>query len=283
MGRRLGVPLTALLVATSAAQLVGQTQTDQKAPAIEVASVKPNTTKDTRISAGYSQSGLFHFTNYPLRALIDWAYTPVPWSHISGGPAWINVERFDIVVKLEGPKPTVDQLRITLRSLLMDRFKFVAHTETREGPIYQLVRARPDGRLGEHMRPVAVDCSLDESYRLPPQCLDAGFWPGLIAGGAMTMPLLADTLRDAVEDHREVRDRTGLTGAFAVDLRFRPDEIRPATALDPPDIAKAIAAIDPNGPSLFTALEEQLGLKLEPKKEPIDFVVIEHVERPTLD
>jgi bla regulator protein blaR1 len=97
------------------------------------------------------------------------------------------------------------------------------------------------------------------------------------------MATLARMLVSWVDDHREVRDQTGLTGTFEVALEWTPDRVSPVPLDAPVEVGRAVAVIDPNGPSLFTAVQEQLGLKLQPKKDQADVLVIDHVEQPTPD
>ena len=171
-----------------------------------------------------------------------------------------------------------------LRALLEERFKLVTHRETREMPIYELVVARADGRLGPGLHKSDVDCEALFAARRagvappprqplePPACGLMG-GPARTIAGAVTMQQLATNLSTAVEGL--VIDKTGLTGRFDFNLAWTPERL--PTDAPPP----GIPPIDPNGPDLFTALREQLGLKLTPAKGPVDVLVIDRVERPT--
>jgi bla regulator protein blaR1 len=107
--------------------------------------------------------------------------------------------------------------------------------------------------------------------------------PGTLRARGIPLEALTRMMSNWLDDHRLVRDETGLTGRFDVDLKWTPDR-QPLLPLDvPPEVGRAVAAIDPNGPSLFTAVQEQLGLKLESRKEQNDVIVIDHVEKPTPD
>jgi uncharacterized protein (TIGR03435 family) len=269
---------------------------DASAPAFEVASIKQNKSGDGRVLLGFP-GGRFTATNVPLRALIATAYgTPqaLPNFRILGGPSWMDSDRFDIIAKVPGDiQPGVGpptQVFLMLRTLLIERFKLMAHNESRELPLYALVLARTDGRLGSQLRKSDVDCAaLFASRRggagpLPPPpgpgerpaCGMFGS-PGRIAGGSINMDQLGTLLSRLV--NRTVVNKTGLTGNFDVDLTFTPDQpLGP-----PPPGAPALPPIDPNGASLFTALQEQLGLKLDSQKGPVDVVVIDSVEHPTED
>jgi uncharacterized protein (TIGR03435 family) len=178
-------------------------------------------------------------------------------------------------------------MRAMWRAFAAERMKLAAHDETTERPIYNLVLARSDGRLGPKLKRSAYDCEAEIAAAVRqtgtpaafPQSdaefLDtcaARFSSGRILGGGLTMERLAEQLRDAAG--RVVRDRTGLTGFYVVDFTYA----RPTQAGAPP----ASVAADPNeAVSVFTALQEQLGLKLETDRMPIQHVVIDHIERPS--
>jgi uncharacterized protein (TIGR03435 family) len=211
-------------------------------------------------------------------------------SRVLGGPDWIDSERYDIVAKSStefrpSPDGPARDLLLMMRSLLEERFKLVAHREARELPIYELVVARADGRLGPGLHKSDVDCdAIGAAMRAgtlpprppnePPPCRLMGGPARTIAGGA-TMRQLAANL--SVRQERLVVDKTGLSGRFAFNLAWTPDQV--PTGAPPP----GIPPIDPNGPSIFTALQEQLGLRLEPAKGQVDVLVIDRVEHPTED
>jgi uncharacterized protein (TIGR03435 family) len=277
---------------------------DPKLPAFEVASVKPNKSRDGDRSFGLA-SGRFTATRSTLRELVGLAYQLQDGrlrhdSQISGGPNWINSDHFDIVAKAEGDSfgfdaaipagaarpgeiSAIDQVRMMLRTLLADRFKLTVHSEMRELPIYALVMARNDGKLGPQLRRADLDCvALRDDGRgsaspEPRKAICGGFrglGPGGSTGHAVPMSLLAKHVEGSVD--RVVLDRTGLTGRFDLDLQWTPDQPqRPG--------APESRTVDPNGVSIFTALQEQLDLKLESTKGPVDVLLIDHVERPTPD
>jgi uncharacterized protein (TIGR03435 family) len=231
-------------------------------------------------------------TNARLKSLIATAFgmgdpPSLIDSRILGGPDWIGSERYDIVAKSStefrpSPDGPARELLLMMRSLLEERFKLKAHRETRELPIYELVIARADGRLGPEMRKPAADCDAAIAAGIPPPrkpgepppCGLMGGPARTIAGGA-TMQQLAANLSIHLE--RMVFDKTGLAGRFAFNLAWTPDQI-PTEAPTP-----GIPPIDPNGPSLVTALQEQLGLKLEATKGPVEVLVVDSVEHPTED
>jgi len=269
----------------------------------EVASVKPNKTGDPRVMLGIQPGGRFNASNVPVRLLIRNAYQ-VQDSQLVGGPGWIANERFDIVAKAEGnflpPQPgSVGPMQIMMRNLLKERFKLVVHNEAREMPIYALVLARSDGKLGTQLRQSTVDCAKMAAERgraggpppgppPPGERMQCGMriGGGQLMGGGFPMSQLAQTLSTFAQ--RTVVDRTGLSGAWDIDLNWTPDPgqsggpFGPLPGGPPPGVP-APPPIDPNGPSLFTALQEQLGLKLESTRGPVDVLVIDSVEMPTPD
>jgi uncharacterized protein (TIGR03435 family) len=277
-----------LLAPGLTAQSAGTTSIEIR---FEVTSVKPNPTG----RAGMTQSrllpgGRFVATNMPVRLLIGRAYD-VPSYRLIGGPGWIENEAFDIVATANrdlAPAGGQRPLEGALRGLLAERFRLVVHTETRQLPGYALVFARDDHRLGSSLtRSERADCAAilaEVAARAagvpPPPPLPGGQAPpcgaftgiGLMSLDSATVARFSDFL--SAELNRKVFDRTGLSGRFNVRLVWTPDPL-PAGPL-PPDAPP----IDPNGPSLFTALQEQLGLKLESTTGPVEIVVIDRIERP---
>jgi uncharacterized protein (TIGR03435 family) len=270
-----------------------------QAPSFEVASVKRNNSGDGNVSRGMQPGGMT-FVNAPLRQLIIAAYGVQPFQ-IIGGPAWMTSDRFDIAAKAEGTPPP-EQMNLMLRSLLADRFKLVARMEKREMPTYSLVKAREDGRLGPGLKPASVDCGPAGRGRGGPPAPPPGPPPGAgragqaisLGGGCRVMiapgrvmssgqPIaqLATLLGNQLG--RPVIDQTGLTGGYDFELSFMPDAGRGGAAATPPPGAPPLPPIDPDAPSLFTALQEQLGLKLEADRGPVDVVVIDSVQPPTED
>jgi uncharacterized protein (TIGR03435 family) len=227
----------------------------QKEPAFEVTSVKANTSGTLPVGAGRFSNGEFRTANIPLRLLMRQAFQRMQNDDLVGGPSWLDTDRWDIAAKADSP--SADMLPM-IRTLLADRFKLITHHETRDRPIYALVIARRDGQLGPSLRPSAG----------PSDFRDVA---GAFTAHAVPIKTLADVL--ALPAQRTVIDRTGLTGTYDVDLHWAPLFAgRAAVGADVPPPSDA--------PSLFTAVQEQLGLKLEPTKAPVDVLVIDHVERP---
>jgi uncharacterized protein (TIGR03435 family) len=234
--------------------LWGQLSTE---PSFEVASVKPNTSGDSRASGG-SSGGRLTMINIPLEQCIEQAYSIKKYQ--VSGPDWLSSQRFDIVAKApsEGSKPP---LRPMLQALLKDRFKLAFHRETKLVPAYALVVAKGGPRL------TAVD-----PEGKPPHVVDGR---GRLTGERMSMTLLADVLLHWVGI--PVMDKTELKGAFNITLEWVPDETQPVDLLDSSEPKRQPS--DTTGPSLFTALREQLGLHLEAIKAPVEMIVIDHVEK----
>jgi uncharacterized protein (TIGR03435 family) len=263
-----------------------QSQAANKLPEFEVASVKPNKSGENFVRI-QGPAGRFTATNVPVRLLIRTAYRLQDFQ-IVGGPAWLNTDRFDVVAKSE-EGATQDQTALMLRALLADRFKLAVHNEMRELPIYALVPARGDGRPGPQLRPAAADCTSARGRVAGPPpgpppaagrpACGSRMAPGNIAAGGVTMATFAASLSQFV--NRTVVDRTGLTGSYDLDLQWTPEQMPQL----PPGAERPafLPPIDPNGPSIFTAVQEQLGLKLDSQKGPVDVLVIDHLEQPTED
>jgi uncharacterized protein (TIGR03435 family) len=273
--------------------------------AFEVASIKPNNSGDGRVMLGM-QPGRFTATNVTLRMLIRNAYQLQDYQ-ITGGPAWLGSDHFDVIAKMPegyqptpGPPPAAGSaptpIQLMMRALLADRFKLAIHNETKESPIYALIVARSDGKLGPQLKKSETDCAAVMAAArgrgpgaMPPPPGGPGgrggdnppcgirIGPGALAMGASPMPNFAQSL--GMFAGRIVLDRTGLAGAYDINLTWTPDQMpRPAGDGPPPQINGV--AVDPNGPSLFTAVQEQLGLKLDSQRGPVETLVIDRAEKP---
>ena len=244
--------------------LAAQTTTTQTS--FEVASVKPNTGATIQSAVSVDPGGRLRVTAAPLRFLIAGAYGDergaLRFEQIIGAPDWLRSERYDIAaIAPSGPSAapaTFIAMRPFLRALLEERFQLTTHRDKRELPVYALVRSRVNGALGPRLTLSTVDCSRDEA-----RCGFHGGPMGRIKSEALTSDLLMQLLANA--SGRIVVDQTGLKGPFAIDLEWSQDQ----TASDKP--------------SIFTAVQEQLGLKLEAARAPVDVLVIDRVERPTPD
>jgi uncharacterized protein (TIGR03435 family) len=258
-------------------------------PTFEVASVKPNKSGDQRVSIQMAPTGRYSATNVPVRMLLRQAFD-VQDFQIVGGASWLGSDRFDIAAKPPDGITGPDQIRPMLRALLADRFKMVAHRETRDMPIYSLVVARVDGKLGPKLSTAKVDCETrfaaarrgggpPPNFNTPGQPIECGFMmaPGTMNVGGMPMLELARGLSPIVG--RIVIDKTGLQGRYDFQMTFAPE----GRGFGPGPAGPDAPPVDPNTPSLFTALQEQLGLKLESERGPVDVVVIDRVEQPTED
>ena len=296
---RLYVPLYALGAAPSRAQdAPGRAGPSGPAESFEVASVKVNRSGDNRVMIG-GPGTAFRATNVALRMLITLAYRLQP-SQLVGGPDWMSTDRFDILAKppdgvslrSSSPGAAPEPLQLMLRALLEDRFKLKVHNESRELPVYALVLARSDGKLGPKMERSTAECAARGGRGRPtgaPQGPPAPpkpgehvpcsmfMMPGAINAGDQTMAQFATALSQRPEIGRQVIDRTGLDGLWSYDVEFALQ----FQGQPPPGVQ--LPSVDPNAPNLFTALQEQLGLKLESTKAPVDVLVIDSVDHPTED
>ena len=262
------------------------------------ASIKRNQSNDGMFAIRGEPQGRT-MTGVPVRQLIVQSYGIQP-NQLIGGPDWIASDRWDIQVRADGPV-TPPQMNLIMQQMLADRFKLVTHRETRELPIFELKLARNDGKPGPELKPAAVDCGRGRPGGPPPQggtAVGRGDAPGrggpaplggcrmLMTMGrveAMGQSLGALTTFLSQQMQRLVVDKTGLTGSFDLVLSWTPDGFKPGVAqnLPPGPPGSALPPIDPDGPPLVTALQEQLGLKLEPSRGPVEVLVIDSVQQPT--
>jgi uncharacterized protein (TIGR03435 family) len=235
-------------------------------PTFDVAAVKRNTMRGT--ATNRVSPGRVTFTNVPLQGLVRSSYGLEDFQMVGGGPDWVRVDRWDIIAKAPDHASQAD-LDAMMRSLLADRFKLIVHHETRRLPILALVTTRADGRPGPELHASSVDCAAVADARAGivrdgrQVCGFSGVAGNMVAGGR-TIVQLARTLTALVG--RAVVDKTGLTGSFDWTLKWAPE-------------TQAVS----DGPALVTALQEQLGLRLEPQVATIDVLVIDSAERPADD
>jgi uncharacterized protein (TIGR03435 family) len=232
-------------------------------------------------------------TAWTLPELMTLAYAQGPTLYrfqITGGPDWLDRERFDITATLDRslvatPNPSL--LQDMLKALLTERFKLAVRQETKEAPIYALTLASRDGQLGPKLRRAAYPCPEPGAPPPPPDSeliknCSSRIGYGTLTGRGMPIEQLALSMANFYGVGRIVVDRTGLTGRFDMDMEWAPlTQFRQPGNLDPPpDFAdRAVNTL----PTLFVALREQLGLALEPDRGPVRSIVIERAERPTPD
>lgn len=247
----------------------------------EVASIKPNTSSGAPLAGGAGGPSIGvrgkHFVaSAPLRDIIRYAYQLEPYQALEGGPRWLD-DRFDINAVIPDSVTVVDAHRLMLRTLLAERFKLSVRTVTRERPVYELVVARRDGRLGPELTPSTTDCSAStprvtsaaEYQKLGKPICDIVIQPfrARVQASARTMADLASLLSRIPVLGAPVLDRTGLKGSFDFDLTYSADRPGADTPRGPGD-----------PPSLFVAIEEQLGLRLQRTRGGVDVLVIERLE-----
>lgn len=264
--------------------------------------------------------GMISANGVPVRLLMRQAYGQLQDFQLVGGPAWINSDRFDIEAKLEGGGPMTPQsIQSVLRQILEERFALKVHRETRELPIYALVLARSDGRLGPNLTLTSPECSTMMNQRgngpaagpdgrggvavsrggpppdgrgapgraggpppldfdAPPVCGRRGGGFGRLRAGGTSMDDFATMISGTAQ--RVVVNKTGLTGYYDISLTYTPTNEQLPLGPPPPG-APPPPPIDPDGPTFFTAIQEQLGLKLDNQRGPVDVVVIDSIQQPT--
>ena len=277
--------LHAITLAVLAVTVVPAAQTPEPPPVPYVASVRVNASGDQASFTRRLPGGTFLASNITLHDLIAFAHGLQSFE-LEGGPDWIRDVRFDVTMKTEtnvGPVaigPTQIGLQLA-RDVLAKRFSFRAHRETRERPVFALVRSREDGVLGPRIKRSGTDCAAlaaeagKSGAPWPPRSADGRIRCGLqtqantLTAGGYPMSEFQRYLTGQTQ--RAVIDRTGLAGAWDFELTFAP-----------PDVA-ADASTDRNIPTLVTALQEQLGLKLDSTRGPAEVLIIDWIERPTPD
>ncbi|HEY6987643.1 MAG TPA: M56 and DUF3738 domain-containing protein [Bryobacteraceae bacterium] len=266
--------------------LVAQTSAAaEPPPKFEVASIKPSDPAERGVMIQFAPGGRFVAKNVTLKSLVAMAYD-VREFQLSGGPAWAGATRYDITAKAESGAPEDDphqiatdeqrekfqlRQRMRIQALLADRFQLKIGHGTKELPIYVLKVAKNGSKLQE---------SKEETGGNQFQGIRMS-GPGQVAGRKVPMKFLSQVLAGNVG--RPVIDETGLTGKYDFKLEWTPDQNQAGAFGGPgpgPDGLRPPPA-DPNGPSIFTAVEEQLGLKLESQKGPVEMLSIDAVEKPS--
>lgn len=270
--------------------LAQSTASDKADLKFEVASIKPADPDSRNSGIRVIPGGGLQLTNIPLRMLVTFAYN-VQRFQVSGGPDWIDKEKYDILAKPEHPEGPSDlkkvsdgdfkvleeQLRERARSLLAERFQLAVHRETKEGPIYALVVAKGGPKLTE-----------SKEQGAGPRHMMLG--RGRLNVQRSSTEMLAKSLADSLG--RPVIDRTGLTKNYDFELNWTPEPGEggnfgpggpggPGGPPPPGEKLERTSTPDLSGPSIFTAVQEQLGLKLESTKGPVPMIVIDKMEKPS--
>src|SRR2546425_3181432 len=236
-------------------------------PAFEVASVKPNSSVSgpARISSG--PDGSLRAINTTLRLLILQAYGVFDYQLV-GRPDWLDTARFDVEGKAASGIDNRNVLEM-LQSLLEDRFKLKVHRETRELPVFILTAAKG----GSKLQPAFAGRSGLSGLGPGASRTNVGPAGGELSGNGIGTAKLIDMLVRQVG--RPIIDKTSLTGTYDFILKFAPQPTNAGLI----NVGDAIS--DPSGPSIFTALTEQLGLRLESGRGPVEVLVIDHAEKPS--
>jgi uncharacterized protein (TIGR03435 family) len=272
----------------------------------EVVSVKP-VADNGRFGRFLPTPQRFEYSELPIGWFLRTALQK-PDSQVIGAPGWIDTEFYTIVAKPpDGAPPAA--LTTMMLNLLKDRFQLATHLETRELPIFNLVMARTDGRLGPNLKTTPADCQAKVAARdaalqaaaagrgapppmpplgdlkAPPECGFGRLLTGDVAVSGRTIAQFVTTVSEWVGG--PVIDKTGLTGLYDFTLKYAPEGVRVPGPLGPTLVLRMAQgpapAVDPDAPSLSVALQEQLGLKLESARGPVEVVVIDRLEKPTPD
>ena len=269
--------VVALTLVVSLASAWTLAQAPEPLPRFDVASVKQNISGEQPSNNWQASPGRMNYRNSQILQLIRAAFGDFSL-RVEGFPEWTVSERYDVEVRFpaDTPGPTTNQM---LRQLLIDRFKMVARLETRQVPVYELVLARPDRRLGPQLKAADIACA-PGPQEAPSQCRSRIS----VSGGTLLFPYntmtgFARTLTSMQGMlGRPVVDKTGLTGNYSISLTFAGTD-----ALGVRGPAGEPPASTSDSPSIFTALQEQLGLRLNSNQGPVTFIVIDRIERPAPD
>jgi uncharacterized protein (TIGR03435 family) len=243
----------------------------------EVASIKPNTSGATSMKFPFPSGGRFNGTNVNLKTLITFAYG-VQGFMLEGAPGWLSSDRYDITAKAAESNVSIAQVREMLQSLLADRFHLAAHRETKEVPVYTILEAKNGSKLEESRPGSCVDGNMPRPAANQPQPIVCGSFftgPSSLDVRKMSLTQIASTL--SIVLGRTVVDKTGLTGTYDFHLEFAPDEtvnLVVGRSAGPDDNDP-----DRSGPSIFTALQQKLGLRLESQRGPGEVLIIDRIER----
>ena len=262
-------------------------QTLARKPSFEVASIKSSDPGQRGSRAQVQPGGRVVISGVSVRDMMTLAYR-VRDFQITGGPSWLETDRWDIEARAEEgsfspptspPDPnTPDPMSIRLQSLLEDRFQLKIHHETKELPIYELSVLKGGSK---------IKLSEDQTFPIPGQAGSPPPQPGAVPRGglrrnpgnitAAAVPLSVLAMALSQQLGRPIVDKTGLQGLYDLKLQWTPDSqpsgVRDAGVPAPPP--------DQDGPSIFTALQEQLGLKLDSAKGPVDIIVVDSAQKPS--
>ena len=300
----------AMLLAATTASAQGPAASS---PTFEVAAIKPSNPDPSNPlgmvpMARPQPGGRLTVNNFPLKMLIGFAYEMQDF-RLDGGPPALMTAKYDIIAKASGGAVlTQKEMRPLLKSLLIERFKLKAHTEPREMRVYDLVIARSDGKLGPDIKPSKSDCSnVDELNAKRAEALSKGDLSAVLpkpgqplactlapnlAGGPANISVHGDgqEIKQLIElltqlSGRYVRDKTGLTGRYDFDMKLDLAQLLAMARGMGMNVPAGAEANLPqsDGSSLMTALNEQLGLKLDSARAPVDVLVIDSVEAPSAD
>ncbi len=301
--------ISAFVLIAIALASVAAPAAQEKSPAFEVASVKPSNPNPNGPLGMFpmvmpAPNGRLTATNVPLRLLVRMAYG-VQDFQIDGGPSWQLSQRFDITAKAEDGSPaTMTAMLPMLKTLLAERFKLRVHTETRELPVSSLVIAREDGKLGPNLKPTTSDCSnaQAENQKLaeavakggpealtgvlpkPGETRRCAMMPSMGPGGfgmradGQPISVLAQLLTQATG--RIVTDKTGLTGLYDWEIKFDPQIMMQIASQVGVNLPPGATPPQSDSPSLLTALREDLGLKINSERGPVEILVIDSAEMP---
>lgn len=247
------------LIAVAFAGGLSAQMSAEQTPQFEAASIKRSQSDRSVYSPARFKGPTLFATNVPVEDLIRAAYG-IPTREIFG-PSWISsdsFERYDVTAKAADGSSPQDQ-RAMLQHMLATRFGLRARRETRELPVYLLMKVNDNGGLGPSLRPAAKTCQ-------PRDACSGSVTAGRAEYKGAQWPLVFQIIAGAVADRR-VFDRTDLAGAFDFDLTY----------------ARSLSATDGPAADIFTAVRQQLGLKLEPARAPFEVLVVDSVSRPTPD
>jgi uncharacterized protein (TIGR03435 family) len=266
----LSLPLRAQLPTMSDVDKGNDAPATGPLPTWDVASLKPHPAEDHMMSWRTTPDGLT-LVNLSLEQLICNAWDMKPYQ-LSGLSGWMKSTNFDLTAKVSGEdvaaykKLNTAQRRTMLQKLLTERFQLKTHTETKTLPVYNLVV----DKIGPRLKPsTAIDPPSEEEMKAnpdkyKPRMMTMG--PGMFEGTGASMETLASQLENALD--KPVHDATGLTGTYDITLHYRPEE------------EAAAGGDNADAPSVFTAVQEQLGLKLIPSKGPVETLVIDAAQKP---